>query len=183
MYRIKYLLLLALFLFCMQIQVFAQTPMGGTSASLIISDLPDKEIQEDNRSIKLRIFLESVDSPLAPYADVFVKQADKYGLPDWRLVPAITGVESTFGKQIPFNSFNAYGWCNGNCSFASWEQSIEIVTKTLKEKYYDRGITTIEEIAHIYAPPSTTWNFKVNNFIDKIEKTDPVVVDYLPLSI
>jgi len=78
-------------------------------------------------------------------------------------------VESTFGKQIPFNSYNAYGWNNGNYRFQSWEDSIEIVSKALKEKYYNRGLDNPYKIGRVYAPPSPFWGNRVNNFMKMIE--------------
>ena len=132
-----------------------------------------KETAFDYRVYTLRKFLSKFNSPLTPYSLEFIKQADYYGL-DWRIVPAITGVESTFGKHIPANSYNAYGWANGNYSFKSWPDSIQTVTKTLKYKYVDKGATSIAKIARIYAPPSTTWGVKVQYFVSKI--------DTLPLS-
>lgn len=130
----------------------------------------------DSRVIRLQKFFEKYNSPLAPYSFDFVFYADKYEM-DWRLVPAISGVESTFGKNIPKNSYNAYGWANGAYSFNSWEESIETVTKTLKEKYYDRGATNIYAVGRRYAPPSKTWAWKVNYFMAKIDST-PVEFDY-----
>ncbi|KKS83072.1 MAG: hypothetical protein UV59_C0050G0007 [Candidatus Gottesmanbacteria bacterium GW2011_GWA1_43_11] len=141
---------------------------AGTSAAIKIS-----YTQTDQRIIKLQSYLESHNSPLADYAEVFIDTSDKYGLFDWKLVPAITGVESTFGKAIPYNSYNAYGWVNGNYAFESWEESIDIVTKTLKTKYMDRGLDSVDKIAPVYAPPSTTWAGKVKFFMEKIE-------NYLP---
>jgi len=91
------------------------------------------------------------------------------------MVAAISGVESTFGKRIPENSYNAYGWANGNYYFESWEDSIAIVSKTLREKYYDRGATTLNQIARRYAPPSSSWAWKVNYFMEKI---DPVPLPF-----
>lgn len=122
----------------------------------------------DVRVIKLEKFLAKYNSPLTPYADVFLRSADRHNI-DWRLVPAITGVESTFGKRIPYNSYNAYGWANGDYRFESWESSIEHVTKTLREKYYNKGADTIDKIARRYAPPSTTWGKNVKFFMNKIE--------------
>lgn len=126
----------------------------------------------DERSLILKNFLNSYNSPIADYSQMLVSTADKYNI-DWKLVTAIAGVESTFGKRIPIDSYNAYGWANGNYYFTSWEDSIEIVTKTLREKYYDRGANTVNKIAPIYAPPSSTWAWKVNYFIDQID--DPLV--------
>jgi hypothetical protein len=82
-------------------------------------------------------------------------------------------VESTFGKQIPSYSYNAYGWNNGNFRFKSWEDSIEIVSKALREKYFDRGLNTPYKIGPVYAPPSKTWASKVSFFMQKIEDFDP----------
>lgn len=127
----------------------------------------------DYRVANLRNFFNTYNSPLALYAEDFVLMADKYNL-DYRLVPAISGVESTFGKQIPSGSYNAYGWANGNYSFESWPNSIEVVSKTLRTQYVDRGANSVPEIARIYAPPSSTWAGNVQYFINKI--------DPLPLS-
>jgi hypothetical protein len=128
-----------------------------------------KVIDNSNYRVnKLKTYLESHNSPLSEHSYTFVAMADKYNL-DWRLVVAISGVESTFGKRIPFNSYNAYGWANGNYNFESWDQSIEVVSKTLREKYIDQGATSIDEIAAIYAPPSDTWAWKVRFFMNEID--------------
>lgn len=123
----------------------------------------------DFRVFELESYLSLWNSPLESYARTFVGKADNYSL-DWRLVPAITGVESAFGKRIPLDSFNAYGWANGAYSFESWDESIEVVAKTLREKYYDRGAEDINQIARRYAPPSTTWAGNVKIFMTKISR-------------
>jgi len=130
--------------------------------------LKTEPIQLDNRVEQLTAFLKKYDSPLVPYAPDFIEMADKYQI-DWKLLPAITGVESTFGKQIPFHSYNAYGWNNGNYRFQSWENSLEIVSKALREKYYNRGLDTPYKIGPVYAPPSSTWAGKVSRFMNEIE--------------
>ena len=81
----------------------------------------------DYRVVSLKNYLKKHNSPLTSSANYFVLYADKYNL-DWRFVPAISGVESTFGKRIPINSYNAYGWANGAYYFESWEDSIVIVS-------------------------------------------------------
>ena len=141
-----------------------------------------QNIAKDNRVEKLRAFLQSYNSPLADFSSVFIKTADKYCL-DWKLVPAISGVESTFGKAIPYNSYNAYGWANGEYYFASWEDSIEIVSRTLRANYYNRGVDTVEKIAPIYAPPSNTWGRNVRFFMDKLENFSPKTTLALELSL
>lgn len=126
------------------------------------------DIGFDYRVENLRNFLKKYDSPLASFAEDFVTYADINGL-DYRLVPAISGVESTFGKHIPSNSYNAYGWANGEYSFTSWQDSIAHVSETLKNSYIDKGAPTIAKIAKRYAPPSTTWGNGVKFFIGKID--------------
>ena len=128
----------------------------------------NRVIKPDPRVKTLKEFLDSYRSPLIDYAVLLVETADKYQI-DWRWVPAIAGVESTFGKKIPANSFNAYGWNNGNYSFRSWEDSIEVVTATLKTKYVNRGLDTPYKIGPVYAPPSPFWPRKVVYFMNQIE--------------
>lgn len=153
------------------------TSLKAASLEAVSSAVPkSRDIEEfkfDYRVYTLRKFLGKFDSPLTPYSAEFIAQADYYGI-DYRIVPAITGVESTFGKRIPKDSYNAYGWANGKYSFTCWPNSIEVVTKTLKTKYIDKGAVSIGKIAKIYAPPSTTWGGKVGYFVNKI--------DTLPLS-
>ncbi len=155
--------ILSIFLFIPQpAQAQEEKLTAGGSAVL-----KSTTFQPDARATQLEAFLNDYHSPLAPYAPVFIEMADKYQI-DWRLVPAITGVESTFGKQIPYHSYNAYGWNNGNFHFKSWEDSIEVVSKALKEKYFDRGLDTPYKIGPVYAPPSKTWASRVNFFMQKI---------------
>jgi hypothetical protein len=131
----------------------------------------------DYRVRNLKNFLDKYNSPLSEYADEFVAYADQNDL-DYRLVPAITGVESTFGKHIPYDSYNAYGWANGEYKFSSWEDSIAHVSEVLKSKYIDHGAVSINQIARIYAPPSSTWGGKVSFFVKKID-TLPVNFDII----
>ena len=144
--------------------VSAEVPVAEPSAQL----KTDGSGTDDYRIIILRTYLIKHNSPLAEHAEDFVAIADKYNI-DWRLVPAISGVESTFGKRIPYNSYNAYGWANGAYKFKSCEDSIEIVSKTLRQKYIDKGAPSISKIARRYAPPSSTWAGKVKFFMEKIE--------------
>lgn len=168
--------------FCLLFGTFTKSVLAMTfvaQTSAVIKNDIDKDIRQE----KLEQFLKSYDSPLAAYAGVFIQKADEYNIPDWKLVPAVTGVESTFGKAIPFNSYNAYGWNNGNYSFSSWEESIDVVTRTLKFKYIDRGLDTVEKIACVYAPPSNTWAGKVNYFMHEIEVFLPRKSSQLSVSI
>ncbi|KKS95457.1 MAG: seg [Microgenomates group bacterium GW2011_GWC1_43_13] len=165
---IIYILITGFLLFLCTVTTRAQG-VSDSSASLKIAAAKGGF---DYRVENLREFLEKYNSPLAVYAEEFVTYADLNGL-DYRLVPSISGVESTFGKRIPADSYNAYGWANGEYSFTSWEDSIAHVSKTLRIAYIDRGAASIAKIAKRYAPPSVTWAGKVTFFVKKI--------DFLPL--
>ncbi len=138
------------------------------------SGLPKQRLEKevpDPRIIKLAGFLKSQNSPLAPYAADFLAAADKYHLEEFGLtylVPAITGLESGFGRFYLAGSFNAYGWAGGYYLFNSWEESIEHVTRVLRQKYLDRGAITIAKIGPIYAE-SPAWSARVRAIMKKIE--------------
>ena len=166
-------------LYCFLILAYLLFP-DRVSADITVSGSAEvnKEVRFENfdhRPRILREYLQKHKSPLSDYAVKMVFYADLYEI-DWRLVPAISGVESTFGKNLPKNSYNAYGWANGKYYFESWEDSIETVSRTLREKYYDRGATNIAKISRRYAPPSSTWGWKVKYFMNQIDSI-PVEFD------
>lgn len=124
----------------------------------------------DPRVLVLQDYLNKHKSPLAANAQDFVEAADTYNM-DWRLVPAIAGVESTFGKRIP-GGYNAWGWGvygDKSLGFGSWKDGIYTVSKGLKENYIDDGLTTVPAIGRRYAS-STHWPNSVNFFLNDIEK-------------
>lgn len=124
----------------------------------------------DKRVVVLKDYLEKYDSPLVNQASDFVEAADLYGV-DWKLVPAISGVESTFGKQIP-GGFNAWGWGvygNQALGFESWRHGIFTVTKGLRENYINKGLTEPFAMNKVYAS-STHWGTNVTYFMTDLEK-------------
>ncbi|MBI5452197.1 hypothetical protein HY945_01945 [Candidatus Gottesmanbacteria bacterium] len=129
---------------------------------------PKKDNRADNRAIKVRDYLTKHNSALTPYAEYIVKTADEHNIP-WSLIVAIAGVESTFCKHIPGGSSNCWGWNNGVTYFKDYKEAIYIVSKTLKNNYFDKGFNTPEKIAPIYAPPSSSWGWKVRFFMNQIE--------------
>ena len=121
----------------------------------------------DMRVDALRNFFEKRNSPLVPYAKAYVELADKHGV-DWKLLPAISGLESSFGIHLMPGSHNGYGWGGGHIYFSSWEEGIDTINKALAEKYYGRGANTVWKIGPIYAE-SPTWAVRVNSFMEQIE--------------
>lgn len=133
----------------------------------------------DERIPLLRGYLQAKDSPLASYSAEMVATADKYQF-DWRLLPAIAGKESSFGKKIPWDkeeqtpSNNAWGWgIYGDqvLSFSSWEEGIEKVGAGLRDGYFDKNLTTVEEIMRYFTPRSNgSWARDVSFIMEQIEK-------------
>lgn len=124
----------------------------------------------DVRAIILRDYLATHNSPLQHNAQDFIDAADIYGV-DWKLVPAISGVESTFGKHIP-GGYNGWGWgVYGDQAiyFKSWREAIFIITKGLKNGYINKGLVTPTQMNRIYAS-SPHWGRNVNFFLSEIEE-------------
>lgn len=131
----------------------------------------------DKRAIVLKEYLADRNSPLENHAQDFIDAADYYGV-DWKLVPAISGVESTFGKHTPGSfesqsvSYNGWGWgVYGTQAlyFKSWRHGIFTVTAGLKKDYIGRGLTDPYSMNKRYAS-SPTWGSKVDYFMKDIDK-------------
>lgn len=135
--------------------------------------LETRPLNLDPRVVKLRNFFQANNSPLTEYAPFFIQEADRYGF-DWKLLPAITGVESTYGQFIPYNSFNAYGWGGGKIFFSNWQESISVVSFSLANNYIAKGRNTVEKIAYIYNPVTPReWGKKVNIIMYLIDNYPP----------
>lgn len=124
----------------------------------------------DNRPGKLKTFLTKYNSPLAEYEQYIVTVSDAYNLP-WSIITAISGVESTFCQHIPSESYNCWGWNNGNYRFLDYEDALYTVAKTLRFNYFDKGLLNPYLINPVYAPPSKVWGEKVARFMSEIENT------------
>jgi hypothetical protein len=124
---------------------------------------------DNPRTAIIRQFFAYHKAPLSEYAEEIVKQADQNSI-DWRLIPAIGMCESNGGKNIPEDSFNAWGWAASEKDLAeksesynnkSWEHGIARVSKGLATGYYhlidpSDGIDFDEiwTIMKKYTPPS-----------------------------
>ena len=122
--------------------------------------------KKDNREQRLKNYFNSNGSPLVPHAKEFIKIADKYGL-DWRLLPAIAGVESTFGLYVPAGSYNPYGWNNGNFYFRNWVASTDYVASQIKSRWGSLDPITPWTIGPSYAA-SPTWAYKVSKYMNAV---------------
>ncbi len=133
----------------------------SNSVPVSIEKISMSHTDGDKRVIALLIFLQKYKSPMASpsVAKAFVDSADKYGFGDrWALLPAISGIESGFGKITPYKhnqlSYNAWGWGGpGNwVYFNSWEDSADRISKGIAKGY---GATNLnpERMMASYCPP------------------------------
>lgn len=116
---------------------------------------------DTNRYKSVQTYLQRRNSPLASKAGFIVQCAKYYGI-DYRLVAAISIVESSGGIHT-YRPYNAWGWGGANSAFTfrNWEEAIITVSKGLAG-YYDRGADTPIEIAPTYNPHTPKdWSQKV----------------------
>ena len=108
----------------------------------------ERERQFRFRVARVQSFLDKYSSPLASSSSVLVGTADRFNL-DYRLLPAIAGVESTFCKYAP--NFNCWGWGRGLTRFTSFNQAIEVIAKGLAQNYDTRDV---RYIGYKFCPPT-----------------------------
>ncbi|HZQ29569.1 MAG TPA: hypothetical protein VFA93_00610 [Patescibacteria group bacterium] len=147
---------------------FAEEKASASSAK--INSIKENKLSDQRVKI-LRDYLRQYNSPLVEYSSSFVKYADEYNL-DWRLVAAISGVESTFGQQIPYGTYNGWGWGiygDNRIYFKSWDEGIKTVSEGLRTNYLNRwGAQDVYQIGRLYAA-SPTWAYRVDYFMGKIQ--------------
>ncbi len=121
----------------------------------------DTRIQE-MRADAINAYFEARKMPLAGYGKKFVEVAEANDI-DWRLLPAISVVETTGGKALckkllPERKWNPFGWGSCKIGFTSFDIAIETVGRNLggnnpatAHHYEDK---TNKEILEKYNPPS-----------------------------
>lgn len=126
-----------------------------------------KEILMQEKASKIEKFYYTYyyNPPLAPYALDFVKAAEYYGL-DYRLLPAISMVESTGGRFL-FRKNNPFGW--GKWGYDTFTDAIYDVSRGMRVGYYNSGLTDPLRIAFKYNPDTPKqWGPKVKRFMSQI---------------
>lgn len=145
--------------------------VAGQSANFYYTksvDSTGKQSQEFYTKKKaIKDYLSQKGAPLAEHIDTFMEACTKYEL-DCYLLPAITGVESSFGLYMAPGTNNPFGWGRGLLPFADFDEAIMTVAKGLKENYIDKGATSVEAIGAIYCE-GNTWSGKVSYFMRQIE--------------
>lgn len=149
-------------------------PYTKVRAQKVVEEKPAEVTIEskklDNRAKLLAKYLSKYNSPLQYHAQDFIDAANKYNL-DWKLLPSIAGVESTFGKQIP-GGYNGWGWgVYGTQAiyFKSWREAIFTIAEGLRVNYFNKGLTEPYSINRVYAA-SPHWGRNVTYFMLDLEK-------------
>jgi hypothetical protein len=95
----------------------------------------------DPRLLRLEQFFAQWDCPLRKSAEEFLIAADTNQL-DWRLLPSISMVESSGGKDYTNN--NVFGWDSCHERFPSVQAGIHIVASRLANSklYKDKDLDT-----------------------------------------
>lgn len=79
------------------------------------------------------------------YTKDFIRCADESGL-DWRVLLAISVVESSGGKHLLPGTNNWWGWNSGSHSFGTVPEGICYVSEQLANSHYYRGKTLEQKI-------------------------------------
>ena len=128
----------------------------------------------------VRKFLEKQNSPLIDSADTFVFVADRYNL-DYRLLPAISCLESACGKRLIPESYNAWGWGvygGSYIKFDSFDNGIEVVAKGIHEGYISKGLDTPAKMAPVYTPPRPQhWLNGVRSYMGQMDDISNQLAD------
>lgn len=135
------------------------------SSTHIASPAPPQSLLEnDPRLGRLRDFLEG--TPVQDHAEDFILAADRNDL-DWRLLPSISMIESSGGKNCRNN--NIFGWDCGREAFPSVRTGIQYVANRLaNSKLYKNK--DLDSLLFTYNP-ITDYPFRVKRLMRTLGPT------------
>jgi hypothetical protein len=113
---------------------------GLVAAPAVVSTLQGRDAKGpdpvDPRLARLEQYFAQRDCPLRDAAKDFLAASDKNAL-DWRLLPSISMIESSGGKDYRNN--NVFGWDSCKESFASVRDGIHFVAAKLAQSDLYKG--------------------------------------------
>jgi hypothetical protein len=115
--------------------------LGVAACTVVASD--NTPPVADPRSVRLEAFFKAYDCPAPLHVNEYLRAADSYAL-DYRLLPAISLVESTCGAFEKMN--NRWGWDSAQSGFPSVPAGIEFVTAQLAENPSYKGKSVKEKL-------------------------------------
>jgi hypothetical protein len=117
--------------------------LGVVACAAVASDSTLPLPSADPRSERLEAFFKAYDCPAPLHVDEYLRSADSHAL-DYRLLPAISLVESTCGAFERQN--NRWGWASAQSGFPSVPDGIEYITTQLAENPRYKGKTVPEKL-------------------------------------
>ena len=115
--------------------------LGIAACSVMVSDSTLPLL--DPRGVRLEAFFKAYDCPAPLHVDEYLRAADSHAL-DYRLLPAISLVESTCGAFERMN--NRWGWDSVQSGFASVPAGIDYISEQLAENPRYKGKTMKEKL-------------------------------------
>lgn len=135
--------------------------------------------QDGDKTLLVQNFFKKYNSPLYNEAHTFIKVARDNNL-DYRLLPAMSMVESTGAKYTPScASYNPFGWSSSTspCGFWRFESYGEAIAhvgqKIGRGSTYSRFQTdgSVTTLAGIYNPGGKEkWDHDVRFFMEKLDE-------------
>ncbi len=147
--------------------LFAQKNNEVVSTISLNKALESKDLIIENKGKAIDAYFRAHKLPLEGTGMKMAKEAEKYGL-DYRLIPAISMIETTGGKYAcpetykrtgdKGYTYNAFGWGSCKITFKSKDHAIEVIARNLSgnnpnTEHHYAGKTT-EQILKKYNPPS-----------------------------
>jgi hypothetical protein len=122
--------------------------LGVVACAAVASDSALPAPSTDPRSERLEAFFKAYDCPAPLHVDDYLRAADSHAL-DYRILPAISLVESTCGSYERMN--NRWGWDSAQIGFPSVPAGIDYIAEQLAENPHYKG-KTIQEKLFTYNP-------------------------------
>jgi len=119
----------------------------------------------DERPNRIDNWLASYNSPMAGLGEVYVREADKHQI-DWRLLPAISLVESSAGLHQRYN--NAWGWNSAKTGFDSWADGIAFILERFSSSAIYAGKDTAGILWRYNGVVEPGYPSKVMRLMDQI---------------
>ncbi|MEK7595428.1 MAG: hypothetical protein AAB443_02470 [Patescibacteria group bacterium] len=124
---------------------------------------------KDSRAEIIDQYFAKYKCPLTGTGVKMVEVADKYNFEFWWLA-AIAWQESTCGKQMIPDSYNAWGYgIYGDTvtKFTSWEEAMDKIGSDLSKNFFGKGLIEPCEVEKRYTPPSKgRWCKSIQYFRD-----------------
>lgn len=130
----------------------------------------EKELILSKKAEIIDNYYKTRNMPLYGYGRKMVEEAEKNDI-DWRLIPAISVIETTGGRHLcknPKAGNNPFGWGSCKIGFKSFDEAIEKIALNLggnnpKTAHHYDGKTTLE-IINKYNPPSIVPDYSKKIF-------------------